>query len=53
MLAYYYSITKNTAQLSDVFFAGEEGIEPPQEVLETPVLPLYDSPIGPECILEL
>ena len=28
------------------FRAGVEGIEPPQEVLETPVLPLYDTPIS-------
>ena len=37
--------TKNVANLGHEFFAGEKGIEPLLEVLETPVLPLYDSPI--------
>lgn len=36
---------KKALALSKCFLAGEEGFEPPWTVLETGILPLYDSPM--------
>ena len=38
-------VQKNTANFAVFSFAGAVGIEPTQEVLETPVLPLYYAPM--------
>ena len=41
----YHKNTKKPEAFASGFYTGDEGIEPPPKVLETPIIPLDQSPI--------
>ena len=42
---YMFFATKKPEAYASGFYTGDEGIEPPPKVLETPIIPLDQSPI--------